>query len=154
MDRRRTEGEVRAVVAGGPGTLGEERDAERVLGRALTGDPRSLDTGRDIDPGRGDAAEGPGDAGRGQATGQGDRQLPGDRRGQALGGARPGPARVRPAGRVEVDPLGARVEIGPAARDELRGGRCRVRRLRGRAGGGPSRSAGRSPERSRSARSR
>ena len=64
MDGGRTERDVRAVVAGGPGALDEQRDAERILGRALAGDARALDAGRDVDPDRRDGTERAGDVGR------------------------------------------------------------------------------------------
>ena len=119
MDGGRAEGDVRAVVAGGAGSLDEQRDAERILGRAFAGDARPLDAGRDIDPDGRDRTQRACDVGRVEAAGQGDRHFPGDRGGQPLGGARPRPARMRSARGVEEEPLDAGRRGRPAARHEV-----------------------------------
>ena len=132
MDGRRAEREVGPIVARGAGPLDEERDPERVLGRPDAGLAWSFDARGHVDADRGDGPERAGDDGRVETAGQRDRQLPGDRRGQAFRRAHPGPARMRPAGRVEEEALDAGVEVGPAARHEVGGHRREIRRLRGR----------------------
>ena len=72
------------------------------------------------------------DVGRVQATGEDDRHLAGDRGGEALRGARAGPTRMRPAGRVEHDPVDPGVEEGSRARHEVGRGAGEVGGFRGR----------------------
>ena len=121
VDGRRAERDVGAIVAGRPSSLHEQRDPERILGRTLADDARALDPRRHVDADRGDGTEGAGDVGRVETAGQGDRHLPGDRGGQALGGTRPGPAGMRPTGGIEEEPLDAGIEECTSARDEVGG---------------------------------
>ena len=72
VERGRAIRQVRPVVPRGTRPLGEDRDAKRVLGRALTGLARSLDAGGDIDADSGDRAQGADDVRRIQAPGQKD----------------------------------------------------------------------------------
>ena len=154
MDGGRTERDVGAIVTGRAGTLDEERDPERILGRALAGDARTFDPRRHIDTDRRDGTERARDVARIEAAGQGDRHLPGDRGGQALGGTRPGPAGMRSTGGIEEEPLDAGIEEGTSARDEVGGHACRACRVPRPGDGGPSRCGGPRPEPSRSIRSR
>ena len=124
----RPERDVRAIVAGRPRPLDEERDPERVLDRADSGFARSFDAGRHVD-------------GRGrdrheahlprcpefETTCEDDRYLTGDRGGEALRGAGACPTRMWPAGRVEHDP------VDPGSRNA---------RARTRSAAAPARSAG------------
>ncbi len=130
--RCRAERRVRPVVARRAGTLDEERDEIRVLDRALSRFARELDARRDVDADRGDVAQRPGDVGRREAAGQGDRQFPGDRRGQGGRGALARAARMRPAGRVEEKSLGPGREERPPSLDEPRRGSFDVGRRLGR----------------------
>ena len=123
MNGGRSERDRRAVVAGGPRTLREQGHTQRVLGRALTRDPRAFSAGRDVHPIRRDGPEGGRHVGRVEAAGQGDRHFPGDGRGQAFGDAGPGPTGVRPAGSVEEEAFDTAGEIGTTARHEVRGRR-------------------------------
>ena len=84
MDWGRTEGDIGAIVAGGPGTLDEERDQERVLDRADPGFPGSFDARRDVDGGRRDVSKRTGHVGRSHAPREDDGHLAGDRGGKAL----------------------------------------------------------------------
>ena len=137
MSDRRASGEVRAVDAGGACPLDEERDAQRVLGRALSGDPRSFRSGRAVDADRRHSAEGAADVGRVQTARQDDRHLARDRRGELLRHPRPGPARVRAARGVEQDPLRPGSEERPGPVDD-RGWLVAVGRDPERLPGGPS----------------
>ena len=74
----------------------------------------------------------------GQAAGEGDRHFPGDRGGQSLGGARPGPARMRAARGVEEEPLDARREVGTATRRRASAATAAASAARRPADGGPS----------------
>ena len=127
MDRRRTEWQVGPVVAGGPGALGEERHAQRVLdvadGPATRGrsTPDATST-----PTAGMARSGAGHIRRIEPAGQDDRQLARDCRGQPLGGAGSGAARVRPAGGVEEEALDTAGEVGMATRHDLAGDAGRI----------------------------
>ena len=132
MDGCRTECDVRPVVAGRAGSLDEQRDAQRILPWTFAGDAWALDAGRDIDRDGGDRTQRPGNVGRVETAGQGDRHFPGDGGGQPLGGARSRPARMRSARGVEEEPLDAGIEVGTAARHEVGDDRGRVGRLRGR----------------------
>jgi len=62
----------------------------------------------------------------------GDRELPGDRRGESFRRPDPGPARMRTTRRIEEETLDATVEVGTAARHEVGGHRREIRWLRGR----------------------
>ena len=132
MDRRRTERQVGPVVAGGPGTLGEERHAERILDRPVTRHARTLDAGCHVDADRRDGPDGVGDVCRIQPAGEGDRQLARDERGQPLRGAGPGAAGVWPAGGVEEEALDPAGEVGMAARHDLAGSAGELLGLAGR----------------------
>ena len=59
VDRGRAGRRRAAGRAGGAGALDEQRDAERVLARALAGDARRLDARGDVDPDRRDRRGGP-----------------------------------------------------------------------------------------------
>ena len=138
MDRSRAEGDVGPIVAGRPGPLDEQGDAEWVLGRAFAGQARSLDAGCDVDADQRDRPRRPGHVRRMQPAGQGHRQFPGDRGGQQLGGTLAGAARVWPAGGVEEEAFDTAGEVGVRPRatmSELAAGswwRLSCRRLRGR----------------------
>jgi len=118
LDGRRAGGEVRAIGAGGAGTLDEERDAERVLARRLAARARGFGPGGDVDAYRWGGSEGTGDVGRIEPPGQDDRDFMRDRGNQPLIGAGAGATRVRAAGGVQEDSLGAGVEVGTRAIDE------------------------------------
>ena len=149
MDGRRAERQVRPVVAGRPGALDEQRDAQRILARPLA----RADAGRSTPdatstPTAGTARTASRDVGGIEAAGQDDRHLAGDRRGQPLGDARAGAAGMWPAGGVEEEPLDTAGEVGTAARRRCSAAAAAaVAPARRPAGGGPSRSGGRAAAR-------
>ena len=122
VDRRRAEGDVRAVVAGGLGAFHEQRDAERILARPLPGDAWRLDAAGHVHSDGRDRPQRLGDVGRVQAAGQDDGHLPGNRRGTC--GRRPpaSPAKGVGGGGVHHDPSRPCGEVAPGG---LEGGRRR-----------------------------
>src|SRR4029077_10999426 len=100
VDGRGTERDVGAVVTGRAGALGEQRDPERVLRRALARLARPLDTRCDVDPDGGHRPEGTRDIRGCEASCKHDRQVARDRARETLRGPGAGAARVLPAGGV------------------------------------------------------
>ena len=131
MDRRRADGEVRPVEAGGAGALDEQGDPERVLGRALARRRAAAPCRtRCRRRRRARRAERRADVRRVEAAGEEDRHLAGDRGGERRRDPRPGPAGMRAAGGVEQDPLGAGREERAGARDDVGRGRPSAPRTR------------------------
>ena len=114
-------GDVGPVPAGVAGPLGEQRDADGILARALARNARQLHARGHVDTDGRDREQRLADVGGRQAAGERDRDLARDRRGERGVDPRARAARVGPAGRVEQDPLGAGVEEGPGAPDDVIG---------------------------------
>ena len=110
MDRRRAERDVRAVVAGRPGALDEQRDPERVLARPLARRSRGASTpDATSTPTAGISRRAAATLAGVQAAGQDDRHLAGDRRGQPSSRrALPVPPGCGPPAVSSEEALGAR----------------------------------------------
>ena len=103
---RRPGRRVRPIEPGCTGTLGEEGDRERILVGARAGrrtGPPVLDAGCDVDADGRDREHRLGDVGRPQATGEDNRQLAGDRRGDPGRDPRARPSGVPAARGVEEE---------------------------------------------------
>ncbi len=155
MDRRRAGRDVGPVDPGRAGPLGEQRDAERVLARALAGCSRRLDARGDVDADGRDLEDGRGRRWPGRARRRARPAARGRRRRPAAPAARvPVPPGIRAAGRVEQEPLGpGGEERPPAVRDRRRGRGHEVVRRGGRQVERPSRPLGRARPRAPAARS-